>query len=168
MKNYFFGEKALSGYARQQINKDGELSYKGVIHLFGTKVPIYLSLEPEDKFVKGEKLYKVFTYLTPFPAKRLAKALRVPVMTASNARLKAIKHVATIIRKLGVVYEYQKRDEEKIERQACRICISNTEAVWKRRLREAVQRATQRQREICDRKVQRLLANRKRNKRKNN
>ena len=71
MSRYVFGDKALSGFVRQKINADGELCYKGAFYLFGSKAPIYLSIEPMDKFVKGEKAYKVFTYMAESVSKEL-------------------------------------------------------------------------------------------------
>jgi hypothetical protein len=168
MKNaYYFGDKALSGLARQQINKDGELCYKGVIHLFGSKVPIFLSVEPCDKYVKGEKLFKVFTYLTPIPAERKGSKLQVQLRTVSTQRLKAIKHVEKLVQKLGVIYEYENINKEKKDKLKCKSCKAELNKEWKARLQDAVRSNVARQKEICRRKVQRLLAYRKRNKRNN-
>jgi hypothetical protein len=165
---YHFGDRALNGFVRQQINKDGELSYKGLIHLFGTQVPIYLSIEPMDKYVKGEKVYKVLTYLSPMPYEKKGSWVQVALGEGSRKRLKAIKKVKEIVSKLGVAYEYQKRNEEKIQNEKCRHCKAAIKREWQERLRTAVESNVKRQREIRDRKIQRLLANRKRNKRNAN
>lgn len=187
---YFFGEKMLSGYARQQINKDGELSYKGVIHIFGAKVPIYISLEPHDKYVKGEKLYKVFTYLTPMPAEARGSTIQIAMCSANRKRIEAMKKVQQVVLKLGDVYECQRFKIEEDKRRECNACKERINSEWEGKLKEqeqcfkaakkelaqewrdrlqrAVKSDVKRQREICDRKIQRLLAHRKRNKRDNN
>ena len=183
---YFFGEKDLSGYARQQINKDGELSYKGVIHIFGSKVPIFISLEPHEKYVKGEKLYKVFTYLTPMPAEMKGSALQTSILSANSHRIKAIKKVQQVVLKLGDVYEYQRVRADEKKRRECNACKARINSEWEEKLKEqelqfkaakkelaqewrdrlqrTVKRHVKRQREICEQKIQRLLACRQRNK----
>jgi hypothetical protein len=162
--SYRFGERALSGFVRQKLNPDGELFYKGVIHLFGAKVPIYLSIEPHDKYVKGEKVYKVFTYLAPMPSEKKGNVLHVALGSATRERIKAIRKVEETVKNLGVVYEYQKRNEEKIQKDICKRCIKAKDNEWRERLREAVRSNVARQKEICRRKVQKLLARRKGNK----
>lgn len=185
-KAYFFGEKALSGYARQKINQDGELSYKGVMHVFGAKIPIYISLEPHDKYVNGEKVYKIFTYLTPMPAERKGSTLQTTIYAANRKRIEAIKKVKETVIKLGEVYECQRVKAEEVKRKECAACRESINSEWEEkfkeqeqnfkdikksieqkwgeRLQKAVRSHVKRQREICDRKIQRLLASRKRNK----
>ena len=160
MNKYFFGDKALSGFARQQIDENGELKYKGCIYLFGSYVPIYLSLEPHDKYVKGEKVYKVFTYLTPIPAERKRNMFYIPARHASTARLKAIRKVEKIVKELGVSYDYYRCNKEKEDKQRCKACKKEIESEWRERLREAVSSNVERQRNIRKRQVQKLLARR--------
>lgn len=163
MNPYYLGDKALSGFARQKIDKNGELTYKGVIHLFGSKVPIYLSLEHYDKYIKGEKVYKILTYLTPIPVENNKSVFKNAVRVASRARFKAIRHVEEIVKKLGVAYEYYESNKETEQQKKCKECKERIKAEWEERLRETVRSNVERQREICKRKVQRLLAGRKRN-----
>ena len=113
--DYRFGDKALSGFVRQKLNTLGDLYYKGVIHLFGTKVPIYLSIEPYDKYVKGEKVYSVYTYLSPMPVEKTKRAIRVALGTATRQRMQAVRKLETTVKKLGVLYEYQKRNEKRTD-----------------------------------------------------
>jgi hypothetical protein len=161
---YRFGDKALSGFVRQKLSPDGELFYKGVFHLFGSKVPIYLSIEPHDKFVKGEKVYKVFTYLAPMPSITKMNAIQVALGSATRGRMKAVKKLEETVSKLGVAYEYQKINEERIQKSICRRCIREKNKEWRTKLQDAVRSNVERQRDICRRKVQRLLANRKNSK----
>lgn len=167
MKSYYLGDKALSGFARQQIDENGELKYKGVMHLFGSKVPIYFSLEPCDRYVKGEKVYKVLTYLAPMVVKKKWVIFDNAIKVASKKRFQAIRHVEKIVKDLGVAYEYYESTKEKEENSKCRKCRKQLEAEWRKRLREAVSSNVERQREIRKRQVQKLLARRKGNKRTN-
>lgn len=184
---YRFGDKALSGFVRQKINQEGDIFYKGAFHLFGSKVPIYLYIEPYDKYVKGEKLYKVFTYLTPMPSITKRQSIQVALGSATRSRMKAVNKLEETVKKLGVAYEYQKINEERIQKNICRGCIKSQKSEWEHkleeqareernkrkalaeqwriRLRKAVKSTTKRQREICERKIQRLLARIQRNQR---
>jgi predicted transcriptional regulator len=168
MSRYAFGDKALSGFVRQKINADGELCYKGSFYLFGSKAPIYLSIEPMDKFVKGEKAYKVFTYMLPVDKQMTSGWAKVPLGVASRQRMAAIRKVKEIVKQLGVVYEYKQINEEKIQKKVCKKCIKAKNAEWENRLRETVASHVERQRAIYERKIQRLLAHGKRVKRKTN
>jgi hypothetical protein len=121
-----------------------------------------------DKYIKGEKMFKVFTYLTPIPAVNKGSALEVTLKSANTQRLNAIKKVKEVMTKLGEVYEYQKFNQEQYEKDACKRCRKGIEDEWRAKLQEAVRSNVERQREIRKRAVQRVLATRKRNKRKAN
>ena len=165
IKKYYFGDKALSGFVRQKLNADMELSYKGVLHLFDSNFPIYISIEPTDKYVKGEKLFKVITYLYPMPCKTVnKKSIQIQIGAANRKRIRTIRNLEKLITGLGEAYEYQKSTEETRQREKCRKCKKAIEDEWRERLRKAVESNVARQREIRKRKIQKLLANRKRNK----
>lgn len=158
---YCFGDKALSGFATQKLNQEGELFYKGAFYLFGSKIPIYLSLEPTDKTAKGEKVYNIFTHLLPVPIDKSKRFLEIPLRSASRQRLQAIKKLQEICQKLGVVYEYHQINKEREEKKKCKACKRELAKEWRTRLQAAVGSNVERQREIRKRQVQKLLARRK-------
>ena len=58
-----FGDVKLTGVLRQKIDVKGDIWYRGVMHFFGSKLPIQVIIKPTDKALEGEKLYYAFTYL---------------------------------------------------------------------------------------------------------
>ena len=168
MKAQFLGQKALSGFVRQKVRIDGDLFYKGVMHLFGSRYPIYLTIEPCDRFVKGEKLYKIITTFVPLDKYGLPDYMHVEDFL-DKKRKEAIAHLRKEMLKLGEIYEYKKyrlKDREKEQEIKCKRCESARKKELRKLLREAERSAEARQREIYKRKVQKLLSKGKRNKRR--
>ena len=170
MKSQFFGDKALSGFVKQKVRLDGDLEYKGVIHLFGSKYPIYLTIEPCDKFVNGEKVYKVLTAFVPLEKDGLTGWMQV-AKRINLKRLEAIRHLREMMLKLGAIYEYQKyriKDREKEQKIQCKHCQRARKKELNKLLHAATRSAEERQRQIYKRKIRELSSKGKGNKRKHN
>ena len=60
-----FGDEKLAGMFKQKIDSDGELYFRGVMHFYGSKLPVSIELRPTNKAIKGERVYLAYSFLPP-------------------------------------------------------------------------------------------------------
>ena len=100
-----FGDVKLTGVVRQQVDKYGDLWYKGVMHFFGSRLPIQVIIKPTQKALKGDKLYYVFTYLPAQKYQAKTKAQKHIQWNLVRARARAeILLIMVMISFLNVVF----------------------------------------------------------------
>lgn len=118
-----FGDVKLNGVFKQKVSRDGDLWYKGVMHFFGSRLPIQVIIKPTSKAIMGEKLYYAFTYLPAqkYQAKSVAQKSVQRQMVSGRAA--AEKKVKKILKTIGIIYGYKKNQKIIPTPEQCKRCI---------------------------------------------
>jgi hypothetical protein len=109
-----FGDTRLIGVVKQKIEPlTGDLLFKGIIHFFGSKLPVNVEIKPTNKALKGERLYYVYSFL-PFQKYR-AKTIRQKQLQRSLAKSRSVAEtkVRELLDQIGIIYDYKENKQTK-------------------------------------------------------
>ena len=108
-----FGDEKLAGMFKQKIDSDGELYFRGVIHFYGSKLPVSIELRPTNKAIKGERVYLAYSFLPAqrYEVKTLSQKHKQRQMLAG--RIIAERKAKKILNAVGIIYEKQREQDER-------------------------------------------------------
>lgn len=148
-----FGDVKLNGVFKQKVDKHGDLWYKGVMHFFGSKLPIQVIIKPTQKALSGEKLYYAFTYLPVQKYRTKCKAQQTVQRKMVQQRAQAEKKVKRILKTIGIIYELKENRKIDPTPEQCKKCIRKHRRGY-----------VKRKKTVSKRKVQRVSASSKKDK----
>lgn len=108
-----FGDTRLIGIVKQKVEPlTGDLYFKGIVHFFGSKLPINIEIKPTNKALKGERLYYIYNFLPS--QKYRAKTIKQKQIQHSLKinRALAENKVREILNTIGVIYGYKENRPE--------------------------------------------------------
>lgn len=104
-----FGSEKLTGVVKQEVDMlTGEISYKGIMHFFGSKLPIHIQIRPTKYSLKGKRLFYIYSFL-PEQEARCDLNERELQRTLVKARVQSERKVKELLNKIGIIYDEEKR-----------------------------------------------------------